>query len=159
MHFWRLTEKQRQGKVDWIVFKQAVTEPEMLLVGCLAYHGKWTALPKTNRFKGSQIPGIHRHHIPFLRLVTPDLQRTHTLFIAWHRPKREISSATTVFYEFRERITQTTRAHIMDKGNGVVISSLPTSINDLLTTALNFRVLSLHRGKIEVLGTGTTGHR
>ena len=46
----------------------------------------------------------------------------------------------------------------MDKGNGIISTQTPTAINHLLTAALYFGVLSLHRGKVEVLGAVAARH-
>ena len=131
----------------------------MLLIRCFSDNGKGTPLSPTNGFERWQIVWIYRHHIALLRFVAPNFQGAHTLFITWDRANLEVAATAAIFYELRKGITQATRTHVVDEGNGVFITALPASVNDFLASTLNFRVLTLHRGKVEILRTGATRHR
>src|SRR5690606_9351220 len=53
----------------------------------------------------------------------------------------------------------TASPNVMDKDNGVINTQLPATVDHLLTTTLHFRVVTLHRGKIQIGVTGTRVHR
>ena len=130
----------------------------MLCVGRFPHDGKRTTLADANIAEGTQLIRIDRHHIALLGFVAPNLERAHAFFVARHIAELEIAPTATVFYKFREGITQTTRTHIVNKGNGVIRATLPAAIDDFLAATLNLWVLALHRGEVQVFGTRSTGH-
>ena len=131
----------------------------MLIVGRLPNNCMRATLALTHGFKNLKVLGINGHNVTLLRLVTPNFEGTHTLFITRDVTYLEIPPATAVFNELGERITQATSANVMNERNWIIVSTLPTSINNLLASALHFRVLSLHRSKVEIFGACATGHR
>src|SRR5690606_31843966 len=56
-----------------------------------------------------------------------------------------------------EGVGQPARAHVVDKGDGVLLAQLPAAVDDLLAAAFHFRVLALHRGKVQISGTASGG--
>ena len=46
----------------------------------------------------------------------------------------------------------------MDKGDGILVIQLPALVNHFLAATLHFRVVTLHRGKIQIFRAGTGGH-
>ena len=79
-----------------------------------------------------------------------DLQRAHARFIIWYITQLEFAAALAIIHQLRQGIRDTAGTHIVDKGNRVGFAHLPAAIDHFLTTALHFRVLTLHRGKIQI---------
>ena len=120
----------------------------MLRVGRFPHDGKRTTLADANIAERTQLIRIDRHHIALLRFVAPNLKRAHAFFVARHIAELEIAPTAAVFYKLWKGITKTTRAHIVNKGNGVIRATLPAAIDDFLAATLNLRVLALHRGEV-----------
>jgi hypothetical protein len=47
----------------------------------------------------------------------------------------------------------------VDELDRILLAQLPATVDDFLATPLHFRVLALHRGKIQIGGAGAGGHR
>ena len=131
----------------------------MLLLGSFAKHRKRSALTLTDRRKAWQVIGADRHHIAFLSLVTPDLHRTHARLITGHTAQLENRAAIRIVDQFRQGVGQTAGTHIMNGNNRIALAVRPAAIDDFLTTALDLRVVALHRGKIQCLRTLPGCHR
>ena len=158
VHFRWLTKKQGERQIHRIVLKQRIAQPKMLCIRCFANHRKRASLARTNITKGGKLIRVDRHHITLLRFVTPNLERTHTLLVARDVAQLKITAAASVFHQLWEGITQPSGANIMDKCDWVIRTTLPAAVDNFLTASLNLGVLALHRGKIQIFGTGSTCH-
>ena len=158
MHLGWFAKQHRHGQIHRLIVELAVRHREMVGFCGLTDDRVGTALTRTDRFKSRQMIGFHRQHIALLGFVAPDLERRHARFIVRHIAELEAPSAATVLDQFGQRVAQPPRTHIVDKGNGIISTQAPTAINHLLTAPLYFRVLSLHRGKVEVLGAVAARH-
>ena len=116
------------------------------------------ALTLTDGFKSRQLIGFHGQHITLLGFVTPDFERRHARFIVRHIAELEAPSTASVLDQLGQRVAQPPRTHIVDKGDGVISTQTPAAIDHLLTAALYFGVLALHRGKVEILGAVAARH-
>ena len=149
-HARRLAKQYRHGHIHRHIPELTIGKLQMQCFRCFADDGERTAFALANRFKTRQIFWLHRHHITLLRFVTPNLSRRHARFIIWHSTQLKAPATATVLHQFGKGIGQSTGAHIMNKGNGVVLAQLPATVDNLLTTALHLRVLPLHRSKIKI---------
>ena len=101
----------------------------------------------------------NRQHIALLRLIAPDFTWRQAGF--FQLDFRQIKNRTffRAVNNLREGIRNTARADIVDRQNRVVRAELPAAVDDLLRTALDFRVAALHRIKIELRAVRTRVHR
>ena len=81
VHFGWFTKEEREWQINRILLKQPVTQSQMLIVGRLPHNGMRATLALTHGFKNLKILGINGHDVTLLRLVTPNFEGTHTLFI------------------------------------------------------------------------------
>src|SRR5690606_30591136 len=106
-----------------------------------------------------QVIGGYRQHITFLRLVTPDRYRAHARFVIGNAAQLQRGATVGIMHQFRQRIGQAASAHVVDGNNRVALTERPATVNHFLATALDFRVVALHRGKVELLGAFAGRHR
>ena len=131
----------------------------MQFFGGLANHRAGAAFSGTDRLEARQILWLYRHDVALLGFVTPYLQRRHPGLIVGHSTQLKASASAAILNQFRHGIGQATSANVMNKGDGVVFTQLPTAVYNFLATPLHFRVLALHRGKVQVFVAGAAGHR
>ncbi len=135
-----------------------VAHLQAAIVGRTAHHIERAAFPFANGAEHLEITLENGQHIAFLRFIGPDLHRRHARLFHRHGAQVEDRTASGVVDEFREGIGQTTGADIVDRDNRVVLATLPAAVNDLLATAFDFRVATLHRVEVEVFAIGTGVH-
>ncbi len=158
VHARRLAEQNRERHIDRLVVEVAVVEQQQLLFSRFTNHGEGATLTLADGFETLEIGVRHGHHVAFLGFVGPDFQRAHARLVVRYIAQLETAAATTVVDQLREGIGQAARAHVVDKGDRVLVTQLPAAVDDLLTAAFHFRVLTLHGGKVQILGAGTGGH-
>ena len=144
MHLGRLAEQKPHRQINGLVIEPTVQHFQMLFFRGLPDHRKRTPLAVTDSREGFEMFRLYSQYVAFLRFVTPNFERAHSRFIAWHIAQRETTTAATIFDQFRQGITQATRTHVVNERNRIVLTQRPTSINDLLSPSLYFRVLSLN---------------
>ena len=144
MHLGRLAKQHGHGQIDRIIIEMAVHHREMMGFCRLTDDRIGTALTGTYRFKLRQLIGLHREDIALLRFVTPDLKWRHARLIVGHIAELEAPSPAPILDQLGQRVAQPSCSHIVDKGDGIIGTQAPATINDLLATALYFGVLSLH---------------
>ena len=159
VHARRFAQQHFQWHVHRSVGEIAVSHRQMGFFGGFTYHGKRATLALADRFEPLEIDGADRQHVTFLRLVAPDFVRGHARLVVGHVAQLETTTTTTVVDKLWEGVGNTARADVMDKGDGVVVAQLPATVDHFLATALHFRVLALHRGKVQISGAGTGGDR
>ena len=158
MHARRLAQQHVERHVHRLVAEMAVGHGQVRLGNGLADHGKGAALALADSLETLEISGIHGQHIALLGLVAPDFQRRHARLIVGHVAQFEATAPATVVDQLRQGIGDAAGTHVMDKLDRVGIAQLPAAVDHLLAAALHFRVLALHRGKIQIRRTGTSGH-
>ncbi len=131
----------------------------MFLFGGLTYQRIGTALALTDSFKTLHINRVYRQHVALLSFVAPDFNRRHARLIIGYRTQIKTATSAAIFNQLGQGIGETASAHIMNKGNGIVVAQLPALVNNFLTAALNLRVLSLYRGKVQISRAAACGHR
>jgi hypothetical protein len=63
--------------------------------------------------------GRNRQHIALLRLIAPGFERAQAGLAAWNGVQVEEAAAPAVLNQFRERVRQPTRAHVMNERNRI----------------------------------------
>ena len=157
-HAWRLAEQQGHGQVDGVVAEIVVSQQQMLILGGLTHHRIGTALPLADGLELIQPLSGHRQHVAFLGLVRPDLHGGHARIVIGHHPQLELAATATVMHQLRQGIGDPTSAHVMNPEHRVLLTPGGTLVDHLLAAPLHLRVAALHRGEIQVLGTGAAGH-
>ncbi len=159
VHARRFAEQHVQRHVDRRVAKVAVGHSQVRLGSRLADDCERAALALADGLEALEVLGADCQYIAFLGFVAPDFVRGHARLVIGHVAQLEAATATAVVHQFRERIGDTARPHVVDEGDGVVFTQLPATVDDLLATALHLGVFALHRGEVEVGRAGAGGHR
>ncbi len=158
MHSRRLTEQHIHRQINGLIIKVGIRQLQMVRLSRFAHHGIWTTFTSANGVKPLQILWRYRHDITFLGFVTPDFQRRHARLIARDIAQLKAPATTAIFDQLRHGVGQTTSPDVVDKGNRIVITQLPATIDHFLATALHFRVFTLDRCEVQILMTATGVH-
>ena len=159
LHLGRLAEQHAHRQIDGIGLEMAVAHGEMVRFGRFADHGVGAAFAGTQRIEGVELFRRDRQHVTLLRFVAPDFQRAHARFDVGHRAQIEQAAAPAVLDQLRQGIGEAAGTHVMDEGDGVIVTKGPAAVDHFLGPAFDFRVIALHRGEIEIFAGGTGGHR
>ena len=119
---------------------------------------KRAALTFAHLRKQIQMLRQNRQHIALLRLIAPDFAWRQAGFLQLNFRQIKNRAFFRAVNDFREGVGNTARADIVDRQNRVVRAELPAAVDDLLRTALDFRVTALHRIKIELRAVRTRVH-
>ena len=131
---------------------------QVRLIGHFTEQRKRTTFALTKCSKVIKSIGIDQHHVTFLRLVTPDLQRRHAAVGTMDITQLKLATHTRIVYQFWHRIGEPTGTNIVNAANWVVLALTPASINHFLTATLHLRVMALYRIKIQVSRIGAGCH-
>ena len=112
-----------------------------------ACEGAALALAECREFVQPRL--LHRDDEAFLCLVAPELERRHAGIPRGDRPEIEGAAARRGVDQLRDGVGETARADIVDRENRVGGPERDAVIDHLLTAALHFRVVPLHRGEIQ----------
>ena len=124
-----------------------------------AEHGVGAALTPADALEQVKAGRCDREHIALLRLVAPDLARTHAGFFDVDLAQFEARAEAGRIGQFRHCVRQTAGTDVVNRQDRVVLAPLPAGIDHLLAAALDLRVAALHRGKVEIGRVGAGRHR
>ena len=159
VHARRLAKQHIERHVHRLVAEVAVADRQVRLGNSFADHREGAALAFADRLEAREVGGVHRQHVALLRLVAPDFQWAHARLVVGHVAQFEATTAAAVVDQLRQGVGDTAGTHVVDELDRVGVTQLPAAVDDLLATPLHFRVLALHRGEVEIGGTGAGGHR
>ena len=136
-----------------------VGDQQAAIVGRFAKHGIGAALARADALEQVQAGGRDREHVALLRLVAPDLSRTHAGLFDLDLAQLEARAEAGRIGQFRHRVRQTAGTDVVNRQDRVVLATLPAGVDHLLAAALDLRVAALHRGKVEIGRVGAGRHR
>ncbi len=165
VHARRLAEQDVERKVDdgrvgsRRVGDRESVDDQAALGRRVADDGERTALARAQRFEQREIGRAHAEHVAFLRFVAPDLHRRQMRIVARDRAQIDAAADVRIVEQFRNRVGKTARADIVDRHDRIFGAARPARVDDLLATALHFRVVALHRREVELFGARARRHR
>ena len=143
-----------------------IAQHQLARFGGHADHCKRTTLALAQRAEQGQRIGGNGQHIALLALIAPDILGRHAAFLQRHGAQVKPRATAGVVGQLREGVGQTAGAHIVDRQNRIALArgatvqaQRPTLVDDLLCPALDLRVTSLHRIKVQLSRVGARGHR
>ena len=149
-HFRRLAEKDAKIHVHRIVTEQRVFDFEPIVVGSLADHGIRAALTFAQGLEDFKAVGGDRHYVTLLGFVAPDLRRRHARLFRGNRAQIDAAAAVRTMDQFRQRIREASRAHVVNGQDRVGVAHRPAAVYHLLGAALDFGIAALDRIEIQV---------
>ncbi len=158
VHLGGLAQQHVQRQIDGVVVKVIIRESEMLLFGGGTDDGIGCTLALAQGLEQRQLVLGDGQYVTLLGFVAPDLQRAHARLVIRDGTQIETAPAIAVAHQLRHGVGEAAGAHVVNKDDGVVVPQLPAAIDHLLAAALHLRVVTLHRGKVEILGGLTGGH-
>ena len=130
-------------------FRFTICYDNILFLGSDSYDSKWRFFSSTNLLEFFHHFWRNCEHISLLRLIGPDLSRTHRMIIDWYGTQIEYCPNSTTMSKLWEGIPNPSGSYVMDRNNGIIFSETCTCRDDFLATSLHLRVFSLYRGEIE----------
>ncbi len=157
VHARRLAEQHVHRHVDR---RHGVGPPddEVAVRGDLADDGVRRALATADPVEGGESIRRHRKRIAFLRFVAPDLERTHAALLDRNLCQVDMCTAVRLIGEFRQRIGQSTRTHVMDRQHRIAVAQRPAAVDDFLCTTLDLGIAALDGVEVERFGVGAGAH-
>jgi hypothetical protein len=159
MQLGRLAQQHFHRHIDRLVAEVIILHRQMAVIGGHAKHRKRAALALAHAAEFRQAFRCNGQHVTLLRLVAPDFTRAHARFLTGQGAQVESRAAAGIVSEFGHGIGNAAGADIVNGEYRVVITPLPTTVDDFLRATLNLGIAALHRRKIEVGGVRTRGHR
>ena len=159
LHLRRLAQQNVHRHVDRLVTEFRVDQFELTLFGGHAHGGEQTAFAFAHGFEQWQAFRRDGENIAFLRLVAPDFLRRHARFFQRDLAQVENRAALGVVGDFRERVRQAARAHVVDRDDRIVCAHLPAGVDDFLGAAFHFRIAALDGIEVQVGRVAAGGHR
>ena len=159
VHAWWLAQQHIERHVYRRVAEVAVAYGQVLLFSRFTHYGKRATLTFADGLEALEVDGADGQHVTFLRFVAPDFVRGHARLVVGHVAQLEAATTATVVDQLREGVGDTAGADVVDEGDRVLVAQLPAAVDDLLATALHFRVFALYRSKVQVSRAGTSRHR
>ncbi len=157
MHARGFAEQHAHRHVDRERAAGAV-DHQLTVVSDAADHRVRTALAPRDPIERRELVGRDRQRIALLRLVAPDLERTHSAFLDGNVGEHDASAALGLIREFRHCIRQAAGAHVVNRQHRVMCAEPPTTIDDFLRAALHLRIAALDRIEIELFGVHSGIH-
>ena len=146
-----------QQRADRHVHRRALPvapDDQPVLRSCCSEHRVRTTLAFAQSRKLVQAIRLDRQHVSFLRLVAPDLERTHRAVEHGNRGQVDARSPTGAMHQFRQRVRQPPGSDIVHRQDRIVRAQRGARVDHLLRPPLHFRVATLHRVEVKLLGIG-----
>ena len=139
-----------------MIVKVPVLDLQPAVAGRGADHRKGTTLALAQGLEISEATGFDRHDVALLRLIAPDLRRRHAGFFRRNIAQTDAPAASGAMHQFRQRVGQPARAHVMDRENRIGFAHGRAAVDDFLRAALDLRVAALHGIEIEISAVGAS---
>ena len=130
----------------------------MLGFADLTHHGEGAALALAQGFEVDHVFFRDAHHVALLALIAPEFHGRHAALGTGDIAKLEVGPSIAVVNQFGQGVGEPAGPHIMDGNNRVVLAARRAPVDHLLAAALEFGVLALDRGEVEVFVAGTGRH-
>ena len=162
VHLGRLAQQHVHGHVhrQLLVVGRGcgVVQHQLALFGGRADHGKRAALTLAEGLEQRQRFGRNGQHIALLALVAPDFLGRHARLFELHGAQIKARATACVVGQLGEGVAQTARTHVVNGQDGIGRALRPAMVDNLLRTALDLGVATLHRVKVELGRVGARGH-
>ena len=159
LHLRRLAQQDVHRHVDRLVAQFRVDQFQLTLFGGHAHGGEQAAFAFAHGFEQWQAFRRDGQNIAFLRLIAPDFLRRHARFFQRYLAQVENRAALGVVGDFRERVRQAARTHVVDGDDRIVRAHLPAGVDDFLGAAFHFRIAALDGIEVQVGRVAAGGHR
>ena len=156
-HFRWLAEQDREVEVvDGLVAEQRIAELEFAVAGDRADDRVEAALARGQRGEASEVVAADDQHVALLRLVAPQLHRTHAGVVVVDSP--QVEARADVFDQLGAGVGEAAGADVVDAEDGIFCAQRDAAVDQLLAAALHLGVVALDRGEVEVFSVGAGVH-
>ena len=157
-HLGWLAQEECERYVDGPVLEVGISQHQPAVGRGLAKYSEGAALAAAKLGETAEAFGRDCQYVALLGLVAPDFLGRHAGLVVGDLAQLEQGAAAAVVHQLGQGVGQTTRAHVVDRVDGIGFAQRPTAIDDLLTAALHLGVVTLDRREVEILLGRTRGH-